>query len=135
MATNENFRDADHLSLPVPAGSVAGDPRRVGELNVVLETDRAKTDVAAYNDDGTPNTSYNYGGGNPTGNASCWLKGAHVFDVEFAVDDIGDPVYIEGGDTLTDDANSGANPLYGHALTTKADTTGTPSPLTVRIAN
>lgn len=132
MATNETFRDADHLSLPVPAGSVAGDPRRIGGLNVVCETDRAKTDVAAYNDDGTPNTSYNYGGGNPHGNASVWLKGGHEFTVEFEIAAVGDPVYIADGTDLTDDDDTGANPLYGHALTTKGAVEG---PLTVRIAN
>ncbi|WGX98731.1 DUF2190 family protein [Nocardioides sp. L-11A] len=141
MARNEIFRDADHLSLPVPAGKKAGDPVRVGGLNGVCETDRAKTDVPAYNQDGTRNASYNYGGGNPNGHATVWLKGGHEFDVEFAVAAVGDPVYIlPDGTALTDEPDDGGspaveNPVYGHALTTKAATVGTPSPLTVRIAN
>lgn len=133
MATNENLRDADHISAPVPAGTKAGAPLRLGGLNGVAQTDRAKTDVAPYNADGTPNTSYNYGGGNPDGNASVWLKGAHDFEVDFAVASFGLPIYIvTASNTLTSTDNSGANPLYGHALTTKAAPAG---PLTVRIAN
>ena len=132
MATNEKFRDADHLSLPVPAGKKAGDPVRVGGLNGVCESDRANTSVAPTNSDGTRNTAYNYGGGNPDGYASVWLKGAHVFDgLTFAVSNIGDPVYIlADGSGLTGTASG--NNLYGHALTTKAAAAG---PLTVRIAN
>ncbi|AIY17778.1 DUF2190 family protein [Pimelobacter simplex] len=131
MATNEKFRDADHLPLPVPAGKKAGDPVRVGSLNGVCETNRAKTDVPAYNQDGTRNTSYDFGGGNQTGYASVWLKGAHVFTVDFAVANIGDPVYIlADGSGLTGTASG--NNLYGHALTTKGAPSG---PLTVRIAN
>ena len=94
MATNEKFRDGDFVSLPVPSGKKAGDPVRVGGLNGVCATDRAKVDVAQYNADGSLNSSYNYGGGNPTGNASVWLRGAHVFTVAFAVSNVGDPIYI-----------------------------------------
>lgn len=131
MATNEIFRDADHLSLPVPAGKRAGDPVRVGGLNGVCETDRAATDVDVLNADGTRNPAYNAGGGNPNGNASVWLKGAHKFTVAFAVANVGDPVYIlADGSALTGTASG--NSLYGHALTTKSAASG---PLTVRIAN
>lgn len=132
MATNEKFRAGDFVPLPVPSGKTSGDPVRVGGLNGVCATDRAKTDVAAYNADGTPNTSYNYGGGNDTGYASVWLDGAHEFTVDFAAAP-GDKIYIlADGTDITDDDASGANPLYGHALTTKGATSG---PLTVRIAN
>lgn len=130
MATNEIFRDADHLSLPVPDGTVAGAPVRVGGLNGVATTDRAKTDVAPTNADGTLNTAYKFGGGNPTGNASVLLKGAHSFTVAFAIAAVGDPVYITGANALT--ATASGNQLYGHALTTKSAPSG---PLTVRIAN
>lgn len=132
MATNEIFRDADHLSLPVPAGKKAGDPVRIGGLNGVLQTDRARVDgVSPTNADGTRNATYNYGGGNPEGYATVWLKGAHTFNVDFAVNGVGDPVYIlADGSGLTGTATG--NNLYGHALTTKAAAAG---PLTVRIAN
>lgn len=131
MATNEVFRDADHLSLPVPAGTKAGDPVRIGGLNGVAETDRANTSVAPTNADGTRNATYNYGGGNPDGHASVWLKGGHTFTADFAVANVGDPVYmLADGSGLTGTATG--NNLFGHALTTKAAASG---PLTVRIAN
>lgn len=131
MATNESLRDADFLSLPVIAGKKAGDPVRVGGLNGVCETDRAKVDVAPFDAVGVANPDYNYGGGNPTGNASVWLRGAHVFTVAFAVASVGLPIYIlADGSALT--ATASGNDLYGHALTTKSAPSG---PLTVRITN
>ena len=91
MAKNEILRDADHLSLPVPSGTKTGDPLRIGGLNVVAETDRANTvGVAPRNNDGSINTAYDYGGGNPDGQASCSLIGAYQFTVGFAVTNIGD---------------------------------------------
>lgn len=131
MAVNELFRDADHLSLPVAAGKKAGDPVRIGGLNGVCQTDRANIGVPVLNSDGTPNTAYNWAGGNPDGHASVWLKGAHVFTVAFAVTNIGDPIYIlADGSGLT--ATATGNNLYGHALNTKTAASG---PLTVRITN
>lgn len=131
MSVNEKLRQGDKVSLPVPSGKKAGDPVRVGGLNGVLATDRAKTDVAPTNPDGTVNTSYNAGGGNVTGNASVWLVGAHEFQgITFAANP-GDPVYIlADGSALTGTATG--NTLFGHALSTKAAASG---PLTVRIAN
>ena len=107
MATNEKFRDADHLSLPVPAGKVSGDHVRVGGLNGVCQTDR-----------------------DADGNATVWLKGGHDFTVAFAIVAIGDPVYITPAGALSGTATS--NSLFGHALTIKGAPSG---PLTVRIAN
>ena len=65
------------------------------------------------------------------GYATVWFEGAAEFTVAFAVAAIGDPVYIlADGSALTGTASG--NNLYGHALSTKAATSG---PLTVRIAN
>lgn len=111
MAINEKFRDADHLSLPVPADTAAGAPVRVGGLNGVTQTKDGE-------------------GGNPDGYATVWLKGAHEFTTAFAVASIGLPIYITSANALTE--VSTGNSLYGHALTTKAAASG---PLTVRIAN
>ena len=130
MSTNEKFRPGDKVSLPVPSGTKSGDPLRIGGLNAVAATDRAKVDVSPTNADGTRNTSYNYGGGNPTGNASCWLDGGHEFTVDFAVSAVGDPIYITSANALSGTASG--NTLYGHALTMKGAPSG---PLTVRIAN
>lgn len=122
MARNEVFRDADHLSLPVPAGTVAGTPLRIGALNVVTETDRADTSAAS---DPLRGPAVNL---NPNGNATCWLKGAHTFTVSFAVANVGDPIYITSGNALS--ATASGNTLYGAALNTKGATSGL---LTVRI--
>lgn len=133
MATNERFVPGDSLSLPVPTGTKAGAPLRIGGLNVVAMTDAAKVDVSPTNADGTLNAAYNYGGGNPQGHASCKLDGGHEFTVAFAIGAPGTPVYIvTATNALSATDNSGANPLYGHALTTKGAPSG---PLTVRIAN
>lgn len=130
MSTNETYRVGNKVSLPVASGKKAGDPVRVGGLNGVCASDRAKTDVTPTNADGTLNTSYNAGGGNVTGNASVWLDGAHTFTVAFAAN-IGDPIYIlADGTALTATATS--NNLYGHALSTKGAPSG---PLVVRIVN
>lgn len=130
MARNEKYRSGKAVSLPVPAGKKAGDPVRIGTLNGVCETDRAKVDVAPHNADGTVNTSYNYGGGNVTGNASVWLDGAHDFTVSFAAN-IGDLIYIlADGSALT--ATAAGNNQYGKALSAKGAAAG---PLTVLITN
>ena len=120
MARNEIFRDADHLSLPVPSGTVSGDPVKVGGLMGVAQTDRA--------------TASNFGGGNPEGNATVWLKGAHVLTVDGAITDVGQPVYFVGDGTSRSaqlSATATDNTLFGHALETKAATAG---PIRVRIA-
>jgi hypothetical protein len=130
MATNEKYRVGNKVSLPVASGKKAGDPVLIGDLNGVCATNRAKTDVAPTNPDGTVNTSYDAGGGNVTGNASVWLDGAHEFQVAFAAN-IGDKIYIlADGSALT--ATASGNHFYGHALSTKGAPLG---PLTVRIAN
>lgn len=136
---NENFREANFVSAPVPDGTVSGDFLLLGGLVAVAATDRAKTDVAPYNSDGTPNATYNWGGGNPTGNASVWLAGSYTFeDSELEITEWGQEVYIlpDGSDLTTEPDDGGApavdNVLFGHALNTK---TVDPGPLTVRLAN
>lgn len=143
---NETFREADKLPLPVPAGTKSGDPVRIGELNGYAATDRANTSVKPYNSDGTPNTSYNWGGGNTDGNATVWLNGAPTFaDSELEITEVGQPVFaiVNAGTgaitSLTTDEDNGETgedlvtfPKYGNALNVKDDS---PGPLTVRIAN
>ena len=84
MAPNEVFRFNQAVSMPVPAGTKSGDPVQVGLLNGVAQTDVAKTDVAAFNEDGSVNQDYNWGGGNPHGSASVWLFGGHRLNVASA---------------------------------------------------
>lgn len=128
MARNEVFKDADYLSLPVPTGLLSGAPVRVGGLNGVLQTNEASVDK--------PAGDYNKAASsNEPGFASVALKGAFRIPVGTATAlAIGDPVYIvtaTGNLTTTD--NTGANPLFGHALSAKGTTAN--QPVIVRIAN
>ena len=114
MAKNEVFRDADHLSLPVPDGTGSGVPVIVGGvvdgLVGITETKEGE-------------------GGNADNYATVWLKGAHKVPVTGAVATIGLPIYIPpAGGALTTTATN--NALWGNALETKGSGTGT---ITVRI--
>lgn len=120
MARNQVFHDADRISLPVPAGTVSGDPVTVGGLHGVAQTDRA--------------TATNFGGGNEAGQATVWLDGAFELEVDAAVE-AGAPVY-HAGDATTRSAEltatapaDGATP-FGHALAA----TSAAGPATIRIA-
>src|SRR5690606_13827107 len=83
MATNEIFKDANYLSLPVPEGTVSGDPVLVGELVGVAQT----TEGENYGTSG-PFTSPVWGtvppstGFNEAGYASVALVGAFAFEIE-----------------------------------------------------
>lgn len=121
MATNITLNPGDHVSLPVPVGTKAGDPVRVGDLNGVAITDRANTSVAPFNADGTPNSAFNAGGGNPNGNASVWLHAAPTFQVTGSNPKPGAVVYFDQKATprLTLVAAAGL-PVFGHVLQTTA---------------
>lgn len=138
MATNETFDPGNQFAAPVPTGTKSGGPLRLGGLtgiNAVALTDRAKTDVAPTNSDGTVNTTYNSGGGNVTGEASVKTNGVHSFPVATTTTRAKfDPIYIVIADnTLTTTDNTGANPLFGHAMTAKGATAG--EVIRIRIAN
>lgn len=116
MALNEVFRPDKHRSMPVPAGTKSGDPIRVGLINGVAVTDRANTGVAPFNTDGSPNGTYNPGGGNPDGHASVWTWGGHRLNVvASAKPEFGSGVYFDpegaAGKKLT--ATAGSLALYG----------------------
>lgn len=105
MATNEIFRDADHISLPVPTGTKAGDPVKVGSLIGVAEIDRQSD-----------------------GEATVWRKGEHRLSCSDAVTAVGTPLYVAGDGTsritaVTTTATS--NTLFGYAHGTKTAGTGT----------
>lgn len=115
MARNIIYKPGDHISAPVPAGTKSGQPLRIEGLNAVAVTDRAKTDVAALNADGTKNTAYNWGGGNPNGYASIWLEGAAEFVVAAATaPKFGEAIYIDSDGDLTGTATS--NTLWGNSI-------------------
>lgn len=114
MATNEVFRDASFVSLPVPTTIKSGDPVRVGVLNAVAQTDAGV--AAAGNVPAIPG-----GVGNGTGFASVALTGAFRVTVVGALTP-GQFVYIKTDNTLT--ATATGNKVFGAAIFPKAAGTG-----------
>lgn len=111
MATNEVYRDADHLTVPVVTGTKSGDPVIVGALPGVAQTDR-----------------------DSDGQATVWFTGAHRFTVDGAITAVGQPVYFQGDGTsrnTTLSTTATSNTLFGHALETK---TAAAAEITVRVA-
>ena len=94
MAQNQRYPNAQHITLPVPAGTKSGDPVQVGRISGVAQIDRQ--------DDG---------------NATVWLDGSWDIEVTGAVSNIGDPVYITSDRKL--DASAAGNTPWGVALATK----------------
>ena len=121
MATNIVYKPGQHLAAPVPANTKAGTAVRIGGLNAITVTDRAKTDVAPLNADGTINTAYNAGGGNANGNASVWFAGggpAIVHNVTTAAaPTFGAPIYFDPAGVATKlTTTAGALAVFGHAV-------------------
>ena len=120
MARNQVYKEADFLSLPVATGKLSGDPVRIGGLNGVLLTNEGSVD--------NPNVAtrpYNEApSSNGPGYASVALKGAFRLPVSTTNTlAVGAPVYIiTASNVLTTTDNSGANPLFGHALSAKGNT-------------
>lgn len=118
MAKNQVFKYVDTLSVPVPEGTVSGDPVVLNAgigLVGVAETDAGPAE-------GTPVTGdTRYSGGNVNGYASVSLKGAYRLEVTGALNPL-DPVYINGSGDLT--ATAGANVRFGYSLTTKGSGAG-----------
>ena len=87
MATNEIFRHAEHLTLPVPAGTKSGDPVRSLGWNGVAQTDEGK-------------------GGNAEGHASVWIVGAWYVDLASAdAPEPGQVISINGDNELGDEGD------------------------------
>lgn len=128
MARNEVFKESNYLSLPVPTGMLSGAPVRIGGLNAVLHTNEGSVDAGSNPYDKAASS-------NEPGYASVALKGA--FRIPVATTGtlaVGAPVYIiTASNSLTTTDNTGANPLFGHALSAKGATAG--QPVIVRIAN
>ena len=133
MAKNFVFKEAEYLSPPVPTGTKAGSPLRVGVLNVVTVTDEASVTVTHTLGAGA---SITQSGGNASSNepgfASCALKGSANLTVTGAVTTVGQPVFIKVSDnSLTTTAAAGTK-LFGAALRTK---TAPAAPVLVKILN
>lgn len=131
MAKNEVYKEANYLSLPVPVGTLSGAPVRIGGLNAVAQVDEP---TAKINAQLTPVWGEDPSSNRP-GYASVALKGAFRIPVATTTAlTVGAPVYIvTASNTLTTTDNSGANPLFGHALSAKGTTAG--QSVIVRIFN
>lgn len=128
MARNQVYKEADFLSLPVATGKLSGSAVRIGGLNGVLLTNEGSVDEGS-------NTYDKAASSNEAGYASVALKGAFRLPVSTnTTRAIGDPIYIiTASGVLTTTDNSGANPLFGHALSAKGSTAN--QDVIVRIAN
>lgn len=128
MARNQVYKEADFLSLPVATGKLSGEPVRIGGLNGVLLTNEGSVDRG-------PNDYDKAASSNEDGYASVALKGAFMIPVSTtATLTVGAPVYIiTATGVLTTTDNSGANPLFGHALSAKGSTAN--QPVIVRLYN
>lgn len=104
MATNEIYREANHLSLPVPADTKAGAPVRIGILNGFTETPEGE------------------GVGNIENHASINFEGAFKVDVVGALEK-GQAVFIKSDNTLTATV-AGSAARFGASLTKKGAGTG-----------
>jgi len=129
---NKVFKDADYLSVPVPTGTLAGKPVRVGGLNVITVTD-----------EGSVTTTINLGAGvqivqptgaqtgNKPGWASATLKGSAILQVT-GVTAFGTPIFIKVSDnSLTSTAAAGTK-HFGYALGVKTAPAG---PVHVKVIN
>lgn len=104
MATNEVYRDADNVTLPVPAGVVSGEVVVVGAFVGVAQTSR---DAA--------------------GNATVRRKGGHRVTAAAATYAVGDTIYghatgggaVAGGRVGLIDKTSTTGTVIGYALEAK----------------
>lgn len=103
MATNEVFRDADSITLPVPSGVVSGEVVKVGALVGVALTDR-----------------------DADGNATVRRKGGWTVTAAAETYAVGDAVYghASGGGAVTGrvqliDKTSTTGTLIGYSLEAK----------------
>lgn len=116
MATNEIFKVGANLSAPVPDGTVAGTPLRLGSLNCVAQTDEGGKTTTV---NGIPRPT---GGiGNADNYASVKCDGVHRVSVDGALT-FGQLVYITSDGVLKAEAVTATvnNAIWGKAVQAKA---------------
>lgn len=131
MAKKFVFKEADYLSLPVPAGTRAGKPVRVGILNAVTVTDEGAATQTIQLGGGVTLTQPSGGIGNKPGFASCALKGSAILDVT-GVTAIGTQINIKVSDNSLQVAGGAGTKVFGVALEAKGAALG---PVHVKILN
>ncbi len=123
---NEYMRPATELSLPVVAGTKAGDPVRVGAVNGVAATDRAEANAPA--------------GGNPVGSASVVTDArSYVYEVAGAIAGPFTPVFLtaRAGATAPVLSTAGTGAPWGYTVPKVGETgarAATSGPAVVRPA-
>lgn len=103
---NEYMRPATELSLPVVAGTISGDPVRVGAVNGVAATNRGE-------------------GGNPSGNASVVTDArSYTYEVGGAIAGPFTPVYLtaRSGGTAPVLSTTGTGAPWGYTVPKVGDT-------------
>lgn len=120
MALNEIFKEGNHLSAPVPDGTLSGTPLRIGVLNAVAETDEggATNGLNVINGVAQPTG----GIGNADNFASVSHEGVWRVSVSGALAGYGTPVYITSAGALT--ATATGNFLWGAAIRAKGTGVG-----------
>lgn len=121
MATNEIFRNAQHLGLPVNAAVVSGDVVVLGALAGIAQTSYSAKD----------------------GKATIWFDGGWELGVANGTYTVGQPIYAHaaGGTAPVDgtkapliDGTATTGVLLGHAIEAKTTTGGTGT-LRIRLAS
>jgi hypothetical protein len=119
MATKIVFDVAQNLSLPVPTGTKAGKPVRVGLLNAITVTaEGSVTETITLGAGASIIQPSGKLSGNEDGFASCALEGAAILDVT-GVTAVGTPVYIKTADNTLQVTAAAGTKLYGVALAAK----------------
>lgn len=108
MATNEVYRNGDHLSWPVAPGTESGDFVLIGDQGLFGVAQTAEGE-----------------GGNPAGYATVWTEGVFALPVgTTTAADIGDKVYVTSAGALTPADGSGSNTHVGWFHSAKGTTAG-----------
>ena len=120
MALNEIFKEGNHLSAPVPDGTLGGTPLRIGILNAVAETDEggATSSLNVINGVNQPTG----GIGNADNFASVSHVGVWRVPVTGTIAGFGTAIYITGAGALT--TTSTGNFIWGAALRAKGSGLG-----------
>jgi predicted RecA/RadA family phage recombinase len=119
MATNFVFKEADYISLPVPTGTKAGKPLRIGALNAVTVTaEGSVTETITLGAGASLVQPSGAASGNEPGYASVALKGSAILDVT-GITVPGTPVYIKTSDNTLQVTAAAGTKLFGVALAAK----------------
>lgn len=132
MAKNIVFKDAEYLSAPVPTGTKAGKPLRIGALNAITVTaEGSVTETISLGAGASIVQPSGALSGNAPGFASVALHGAARLDVT-GVTAWGTPVYIKASDNSLQVTAAAGTYLFGVALGNKTAPLG---PVAVKLIN